>query len=303
MRRSADQFGWFHITNRGVDRQDIFVDDIDRDRFIELLVESGERFDVEIHAYCLMSNHFHLIVNSPDGRLSDFLQRLEWRYALHHNRRVARVGHLFSGRFRSTVLDEEATTWETRADQGETLQVVARYVHRNLLDAMPLVAVRRNRFSSYGCYLGTRATPRWLHADRLLALHDGDRRALQAFTERQHPSDKTPGGGRDVVAYSWTEVIVAVASTAGVSVAAVEQVVPGCSNRLRDLAAHLCVVLRTGDSETLAQAFRVASQAALRRLAACGKDQCGADPELHRLRDRVLAELWRSTHAQHRDAA
>lgn len=303
MRRSFEQFGWFHVTNRGVDRQDIFVDDIDRDRFVEFTVEAAARFDIEIHAFCLMSNHFHVIVNCVDGSLSDFMQRLQRRYVEHYNHRVGRVGHLFGGRFRSTALSEDESRWDPDSGWNETLEVAGRYVHRNLLDAMTLEKARRTRFSSYGYYLGLRATPMWLRTDLLLAGHNDDRRALASFTERQHPSDKTPGGGREVIPYTPQEVIAAVATVAGVSTSAVEQTVPGRPNESRDLAAHLCVALRTGDPDTFAQVFRVESQSAFRRLATRGKDRCGADDVQGRRRDRVLSELWRAHTAIRHNAA
>ena len=294
MRRSSEQFGWFHITDRGVDRQDIFIDDADRAAFCERMVEAAERFGIEIHAFCLMSNHFHLLVHCPNGGVSDFMQRLLKRYVDYHNRRVDRIGHLFSGRFRSTVIDEESGEADF-GDASDAFQVAARYVHRNQLDRLTLQASRFDRFSSYGMYAGTVATPDWLHTGRLLGLHGDDPGRLVEFTERQHLSDKTPGRNRTVEPFSADEVVAAVAESSGIPSAEVVAGAQGRTNEWRDLAAHLCSSLRTGTAAELRLVFGLHSQSAFRRLAARGKDRCGADPRYDQARARAIEQLW-STH-------
>ncbi len=78
--RSAQQHGWFHLTDHGVDRQDIFIDDREHRTFLFELANAAERFDVEIHAYCVVTTHFHVVVNCPEGGLFDFMQRALQRF-------------------------------------------------------------------------------------------------------------------------------------------------------------------------------------------------------------------------------
>jgi len=300
-RRSSEQYGWFHITDRGVDRQDIFLDDMDRSVFRDRMIDSAERFGVEIHAFALMSNHFHMLVHCPDGSLSDFMQRLLKRYVDFHNRRTDRVGHLFAGRFRSTVIDEESQ--DDFGDASTAFQVAARYVHRNQLDRMSLRATRFDQFSSYGMYVGTIATPGWLHADRLLGLHDGDRPGLAAFTERPHRSDKTPGHGREIDPFTNDDVIDAVAASSGLSSLQVVSGTKGRINPSRDLAAHLCSSLRTGTAADLRLVFGLESQSAFRRLAARGKERCAADTASAAEKQRALDVLWSAHLDVRRDEA
>ncbi|WP_420453319.1 transposase [Ilumatobacter sp.] len=90
--------------NRGVDRSTIFHGDADRVEFGRLLGIASDRFTIEVHAYCLMDNHFHLLVRCPESGLSDFVQLLTSTFARFVNRRTDRVGHLFGSRFTSRLL-------------------------------------------------------------------------------------------------------------------------------------------------------------------------------------------------------
>ena len=84
-------------------RQDIFFDDQDRDVFLQLLAQAHHRWGIIIHAYCLMTNHYHLDLQTPEGHLSRSLQWLNQNYASHVNRRYQRSGHLFQGRFKNVL--------------------------------------------------------------------------------------------------------------------------------------------------------------------------------------------------------
>ncbi len=112
--------GRFHVTARGNDRRDIFRDDTDRHRFLDLLNELPGLFGIRIHAYVLMDNHFHLVVETPRPTLSRSMQWLGVSYTMWFNRRHRRSGHLFQGRFKSVMIEDDAG-----------LQEVARYAHLN----------------------------------------------------------------------------------------------------------------------------------------------------------------------------
>jgi putative transposase len=99
--------GIYHVTARGVDRSLIFHDDDDRRLFLRLLAESVDRFAWRCHAFCLMGNHYHLVVETLRAHLSRGLQRLNGLYAQQFNIRHGRTGHLFGGRFHAWLLDDE----------------------------------------------------------------------------------------------------------------------------------------------------------------------------------------------------
>lgn len=106
--RSTFGYGIWHITSRGVDGRPIFLDDADRFLFLSILGRVIERFGWRCHAYCLMGNHFHLVIECRQPGLSDGMERLNGLYAVSFNHRRARVGHLFQRRFESRAIADEA---------------------------------------------------------------------------------------------------------------------------------------------------------------------------------------------------
>ena len=99
--------GTYHVMNRGNRKALIFEDERDRKRFVRLLIELSRLFEVEILGGCLMGNHFHLLLLTPRGNLSQFMQQLEGQFADYSNWRHQRVGHLFQGRFRSVLIEND----------------------------------------------------------------------------------------------------------------------------------------------------------------------------------------------------
>jgi REP-associated tyrosine transposase len=196
--------GRYHVTARGNERKAIYRNDSDRVHFLELLAESTERFGVRIHAYVLMNNHFHLMVETPEANLSRTVQWLNVSYSVWFNRRHDRAGHLFQGRFKSIIVEEDSG-W----------QEVARYIHLNpvrlaklALDKRPQAAsrigalqgpsaelvaqrlskLREFRWSSYRSYAGYGGGVGWLWRQPLDRLcggrSDSERRAaLRQYTE------------------------------------------------------------------------------------------------------------------------
>lgn len=110
----------YHITHRGNERGVIFRDDADRRRFLAILAQSLATYDVILHSYVLMDNHFHLLAETPLGNLSEFMRHFNITYTASFNRRHERVGNLYQGRFKSFVIDQEAY-----------LSAVSRYIHLN----------------------------------------------------------------------------------------------------------------------------------------------------------------------------
>jgi putative transposase len=111
---------FYHVTCRGNDRRNIFGDDRDRSLFLDKLRTSIGIYQVQVHAYVLMSNHFHMIVETPKGNLSEFMRHFKISYTAGYNRRHNRVGHLYQGRFKAILIDTDNYLLE-----------LSRYVHLN----------------------------------------------------------------------------------------------------------------------------------------------------------------------------
>jgi REP element-mobilizing transposase RayT len=156
----------FHITTRGNRRQGIFLDDDDRRRFLRLLDGTVAQFRWRCHAYCLMDNHVHLLVELTDENLSDGMQWLLGRYAQDFNWRHGFDGHLFQGRFKSELVE---SNWH--------LLEVSRYIVLNPVRAGMRTSAAEWPWSSYRAAVGTIASPPFLTLDWLLELFG---RTLQA---------------------------------------------------------------------------------------------------------------------------
>lgn len=162
--------GWHHVVNRGVDRRDIFMSDADRVEFGRLLGVAHDQHGVRVHAYCLMTNHYHLLVECPDGGLSAAMQQIGSTYVRHVNERVGRDGPLFRGRFFARAVRSDAQ-----------VVAVARYIHRNPLAMVDEGDLASYRWSSLRTYLGHRRCPPWLYTDPVTAL-SGGRSGLEELT-------------------------------------------------------------------------------------------------------------------------
>ena len=98
----------YHVTSRGNEKKPIFVDDVDFKIFLSLMAEVCQRFNWVIHSYCLMTNHYHLIVETPDGNLSRGMRHLNGVYTQRFNSKHKRVGHLFQGRYKAILVDKDS---------------------------------------------------------------------------------------------------------------------------------------------------------------------------------------------------
>lgn len=148
----------YHVTARGDRREDIFDDDVDRLAFLETLEQVVDQFNWICHAYCLMDNHYHLLIQTPDGNLSKGMRQLNGVYTQASNRRHKRVGHLFQGRFKAILVDSDAYLLE-----------LSRYIVLNPVRAGMLKKVGQWRWSSYRACVGLEEAPAWLAVDGLLA--------------------------------------------------------------------------------------------------------------------------------------
>lgn len=103
--------GLYHVTSRGDRREDIYVDDADREYWLALLGHACERFNWVCHAYCMMGNHYHIVVETVDGNLSKGMRQLNGVYTQYINRTHSRVGHVFQGRYKAILVERIAICW------------------------------------------------------------------------------------------------------------------------------------------------------------------------------------------------
>jgi putative transposase len=147
----------YHVTSRGNALENIYVDDTDREAFLDVLAQVVERFHWLCHAYCLMSNHYHLLVETVEPTLSRGMRQLNGVYTQGFNRRHQRVGHLFQGRFKAILVEREAYLLE-----------LCRYVVLNPVRAKLVRAAKDWRWSSYRATAGLAEAPSFLTTDWLL---------------------------------------------------------------------------------------------------------------------------------------
>ncbi len=159
---------YYHVTCRGNEKAPIFLNDRDRNKILELLEESCENFQVEVHCYVLMSNHFHLLVKTPLANLSRFMQQFNTAYTVNFNKMHQRVGHLFQGRYKSIVVDADSY-----------LKELSRYIHLNPIRIKKLKSstidekihlLNTYPWSSYLDYIGSRKRHSFLNPGFLLSL-------------------------------------------------------------------------------------------------------------------------------------
>jgi putative transposase len=163
---------YYHVTCRGNSGQAIFSNDADRSTFLDLLGRSSDIYQTEVLAYVLMSNHFHLFVKTPLGNLQEFMRHFNISYTSYYNWRHGRRGHLYQGRYKSFLVDED-----------NYLQEVSRYVHLNpirvkLRSQMTLDEkrgyLRNHPWSSYGGYISQGKRRGFLRVEEVLAYFGGD---------------------------------------------------------------------------------------------------------------------------------
>lgn len=143
--------GLYHVTARGDRKEAIYEDDQDRRGFLSIVNRGMLRFDAFAYAYCLMGNHYHLLVHTPGARLSQLMHYINGVYTQYSNRRHGRCGHVFQGRFHSVLIDRDAYFLE-----------VCRYVDLNPVRAGLVGDPGSWQWSSYRSHAGLVTAPSWL---------------------------------------------------------------------------------------------------------------------------------------------
>lgn len=155
--RIAYPGAYYHVTSRGNERKDVFKSRRDREKFLEYLASATERYGAAIHAYCLMSNHYHLLLETPEGNLSQVMRHINGAYTTYFNVKRKRAGHLFQGRFKAILVEADEYAAE-----------LSRYIHLNPVRAGMAENPKEYPWSSFQSYIGQSKGPDWLKTDFIL---------------------------------------------------------------------------------------------------------------------------------------
>ena len=183
--RIAFDGAFYHVTSRGNERKAVFKSKRDREKFLEYLETATERYGAVIHAYCLMDNHYHLLIETPAGNLSQIMRHINGAYTTYFNVKRARRGHLFQGRYKAILVEKD-----------EYAKELSRYIHLNPVRAKKVEAPEDYPWTSYGFYIGKKTSPEWLHRDFILgyfgkkksASQSGYRKFVEALIGQEHKS-------------------------------------------------------------------------------------------------------------------
>ncbi len=150
--------GIYHVTSRGDGREDIYLNDEDREAWLEILGQVCERFHWICHAWCQMTNHYHLLIETPEANLAQGMRQLNGVYTQRFNRAHERCGHVFQGRYKAILVERDNYLLE-----------LARYIVLNPLRAKMIKRLEDWPWSSFPATCGLAPVPQWLQTDWILA--------------------------------------------------------------------------------------------------------------------------------------
>ena len=162
--------GYYHIVNRGVEQRNVFLEAYDYEYFEELLCFYLKSYNIVLHNYCLMSNHYHLLVEIEEENLSKFMKQLNANYAIYFNKKYARSGHLWQGRFKSWYVTDEAYLY--------TLMI---YIEQNPLKANMVQTLGEYPYSSYQYFMQSSTVPLCLRKSWIVQNFHTDTDGIKAF--------------------------------------------------------------------------------------------------------------------------
>ncbi len=175
---------YYHITSRGNERKSIFRTKRDYERFLGYLESATERYGARIHCFCLLSNHYHVLLETPRGNLHRILHHLNTSYTNYFNVKNGRVGHLFQGRYRAILVDRDSYALE-----------LSRYIHLNPVRAQLVEGPSDYPWSSYWVYVGKAKGWDWLQTGFILEQLSSE----EGEAQRKYRRYVEEGIGKDVV--------------------------------------------------------------------------------------------------------
>ncbi|MEN8171239.1 MAG: transposase [Pseudomonadota bacterium] len=165
--------GLYHVTSRGDRREDIYDDDQDREKWLEILGNTCKRFNWRCHAYCLMDNHYHIVIETAEANLSKGMRQLNGVYTQYYNIKHDRAGHVFQGRYKGILVEQDAYLLE-----------LSRYVVLNPIRAKMTKAIGTWKWSSYKSMIGEVASQPWLETNWILGQFGKQRkRAIDKYID------------------------------------------------------------------------------------------------------------------------
>lgn len=182
----------YHITSRGNERNLIYREEEDYNKFLEILSELPQRYSILIHGYVLMGNHYHLLIETPKANITTVMHYLNTKYTVYFNRKYKRDGHLFQGRYKGILIDKE-----------RYLLSVSRYIHLNPVRAKFVDRPEKYKWSSYPAYIEDIKSKKWLTCDWVLRQYSEDlaeaRKLYKSFVDQglnsvENPFNSLKGG-------------------------------------------------------------------------------------------------------------
>ena len=172
---------WYHVMNRGLSYTKIYRQEEDYKLFLTVIKEACILFNVYISSYCLMNNHYHLLINTPEGNLSRFMRHVNGVYTQRFNRKHKRDGPLFRGRYKAILIQAD-----------EYLTQVVKYIHNNPLKAKMVNRLEEYKWSSHSLYLQGKSKSDWIDMSSVLVLFSSKRKlAIKIYKEFMgYPVDK-----------------------------------------------------------------------------------------------------------------
>ena len=168
---------FYHITSRGNERKTVFKNRRDRIKFLEYLGTATTRYDARVHVYCLMDNHYHLLLETPSGNLPQVMHHINGAYTTYFNVKRHRSGHLFQGRYKSILIEED-----------EYAKELSRYIHLNPVRSQMVSVPEEYEWSSYNQYIGKKKPEKWLVRDFVLGYfgknYSTSQKAYKIFVDR-----------------------------------------------------------------------------------------------------------------------
>lgn len=148
---------YYHVTSRGNEQKEIFKSRRDREKFLSYLESAAERYGAVIHVFCLMSNHYHLLLETPEGNLSQIMRHVNGAYTTYFNVKRKRSGHLFQGRYKAILIEADEYATE-----------LSRYIHLNPVKVGIVAKPEEYEWSSYRQYTGLTGAQAWLKTGFIL---------------------------------------------------------------------------------------------------------------------------------------
>ncbi len=162
--------GFYHIVNRGVEQRVVFKEKEDYEKFETLMCMYAKNHRITIHNYCLMSNHYHLLIEITQPNLSKFMRQLNMNYAIYFNKKYQRTGHLWQGRYKSWYVTDEAYLYSLML-----------YIEQNPLKADIVPVLEEYPYSSYSHFMDTDNVPECLADSWVVRHYRDDTEAIRAF--------------------------------------------------------------------------------------------------------------------------